>query len=60
MILHWKSKNIGVYDKDWNLIKICPSYTEAAKLAGVRVQNVYKVCKGYKSTLNGYNFKIED
>lgn len=52
------SKRVGVYDVNWKLVKVCFSMSEAARFIGCRVQNVYKVCNGYKSTLNGYNLKF--
>lgn len=60
MIIKRTSKYVGVYDKDWNLIKILPSLTEASKFTGVKVQNIWKTCTGYKTTLGGYNFKYEE
>lgn len=53
-----KSKRVGVYDLDWKLVKVCKSMSEASRFIDCKVQNVYKVCKGYKSTLNGYNVKF--
>lgn len=52
------SKRVGVYDVNWKLVKVCHSMSEAARFIGCRVQNVYKICHGYKSTLNGYNVKF--
>jgi len=54
------SKRVGVYDLDWKLVKVCFSMSDAARFIDCKVQNVYKVCKGYKSTLNGYNVKFLD
>lgn len=54
------SKKVGQYDLEWKLIKIWPSLSECARGTGIKVQNIYKICKGYKSTLNGFNFKYEE
>ena len=52
-------KAVGCYDKNWNLITIYPSLTDAAINTGVKVQNIWKVCAtDYKSTLGGFNFKF--
>jgi hypothetical protein len=55
-----RSKKVGQYDLEWKLIKVWPSMTECAKGTGIRVQNIWKICTGYKSTLNGFNFKYEE
>lgn len=55
-----RSKKIGVYDQHWNLIKVCNTMSEAARFANVKVQNIYNILNGYKTTLNGYNFKREE
>lgn len=53
-------RQVGQYDKDWNLIKIWVSMSEAGRHLNIKPQNIYKACRGYKTTLNGYNFKYED
>lgn len=52
-----RSKKIAVY-KDDKLIAIYDGFSNAARATGVKVQNIYKTCKGYKTTLNGYSFKV--
>ncbi len=54
-----RSKKIKV-TKDGTLIGVYHGYSNAARATGVKVQNIYKTCKGYKTTLNGYNFEINE
>jgi hypothetical protein len=53
-----KSKMVMVSNPDGELIAIHPSMSEAARAHGVKVQNVYKTCYGYKTTLNGLVFQF--
>jgi hypothetical protein len=55
-----RSKTIEVYDKEMNLVGTYTSYANAARAFGVKVQNVYKVCQGYKTSLNNHYFKIKN
>lgn len=54
-----RSKIILVYNKEGEFINSYPSMTLAAEACGVKVQNVWKLLKGYKSSLNGYKFIYE-
>ena len=50
------SRKINVHDKDGNFVAEYPSMSEAARQCNVKVQNIWKILNGYKSTLNGYYF----
>lgn len=54
-----KSKVIEVY-KDDEHIGTYFGFSNAARATGVKAQNIYKTCNGYKTTLNGYRFKFRD
>ena len=53
-----KSKMVKVSSPEGNLVAIYPSMSSAARAHGVKVQNVYKTCYGYKTTLNGLVFQF--
>lgn len=53
-----KSKQVIKYDEDGTIIEVYGSYSEAARKNGVKVQNVYKTCKGYKTKLGGFYFRL--
>ena len=53
-----KTKMVMVSNIDGDLIAIHPSMSVAARAHGVKVQNVYKTCYGYKTTLNGLVFQF--
>ena len=50
-----KSKKVYCF-KDNILVATYDGLSIDARATGVRVQNVYKACKGYKTTLSGYTF----
>ena len=52
------SKTINVY-KDGVKVGVYSTLSNAARATGVKVQNIYRVINGYKSTLNGYEFKVD-
>lgn len=54
-----RSRKVYQYDLEGNLVKEHKSISMAAKDTGVRVQNIWKVCNGYNSTLGGFKFKYE-
>lgn len=54
-----RSKKIDVY-KDGKLIGTYHGFSNAARATGVKVQNIYKTCNGYVTTLNGLTFKFRD
>lgn len=49
---------VMVSNIDGELIAVHPSMSVAARAHGVKVQNVYKTCYGYKTTLNGLVFQF--
>jgi predicted DNA-binding protein YlxM (UPF0122 family) len=53
-----RSKEIEVWFND-ELVCVYDSMTAAARGCGVKVQNIYKAIKGYKTKLKGYEFKIK-
>jgi hypothetical protein len=53
-----KSKKIKVSKIDGTFVAVYDGYSNAARATGVKVQNIYKTCSGYKTSLNGYNFEI--
>lgn len=55
-----KSKRIDVYKLDGTLLGTFTSFSNAARATGVKIQNIYKTCNGYKTSLNGYYFKFSD
>ena len=55
-----RSKSVVQLDLEGNIIKVWKSLSMASKGTGVRVQNIWKVCNGYKSSLGGFYFKYED
>lgn len=55
-----KSKKIKVSKIDGTFVGVYDGYSNAARATGVKVQNIYKTCKGYKTSLNGYNFEINN
>ena len=54
-----RSRKVYQYDLEGNLVKEHKSISMAAKDTGVRVQNIWKVCNGYNSSLGGFKFKYE-
>lgn len=55
-----KSRKISVLKIDGTLVGIYDGYSNAARATGVKFQNIYKACNGYKTTLGGYIFKFID
>jgi len=53
-----RSKSVVVTKPDGELVAIYPSMSHAARAHGVKIQNVYKTCYGYKTTLNGLVFQF--
>ena len=54
-----RSRNIGVY-KDGVRVAVYTTMSNAARDLGIKVQNIYKTLKGYKTTLKGYDFRYEE
>lgn len=54
-----RSKIVSVYKPDGELVATYYGFSNAARATGVKVQNIYKACRGYKTLLNGYYFKLE-
>lgn len=54
-----RSRNIGVY-KDGVRVAVYTTMSNAARDLGIKVQNIYKTLKGYKTTLKGYEFRYEE
>lgn len=54
-----RCKTIQVF-KDGELIDEVQGMSNAARKYGVRVQNIHKTISGYKTTLNGYEFKVKE
>ena len=50
-----KSKKIYCY-KGEELVATYDGLMIAARATGVKVQNIFKACNGYKTTLNGFTF----
>lgn len=55
-----RSKTIEVLGIDGKIIATYEGYSNASRATGVKIQNIYKTCKGYKTTLNGFNFRFKD
>jgi hypothetical protein len=55
-----RSKKVDVYKVDGTFVGTYSSFSSAARATGVKVQNVYKTCNGYKTSLNGYNFVVKE
>jgi hypothetical protein len=55
-----RTKKINVYDKDGNLLNSYHGFANAARATGVKQQNIYKTCNGYKTLLNGFYFKFDE
>jgi hypothetical protein len=55
-----RSKKIKVSKVDGTFVAFYDGYSNAARATGVKVQNIYKTCNGYKTSLNGYNFEISN
>ena len=54
-----RSKLIGVY-KDGVRIAVYTTMSNAARDLDIKVQNIYKTLKGYKTRLKGYEFRYEE
>ena len=54
-----RSKMIGVY-KDGVRVAVYTTMSNAARDLDIKVQNIYKTLKGYKTTLKGYEFRYEN
>lgn len=50
-----RSKKVYCY-KDNQLVATYDGLMIAARATGVKVQNIFKACNGYKTTLNGFTF----
>jgi hypothetical protein len=53
-----KSKKIYCY-KDDELIATYDGLMIASRATGIKFQNIYKTCKGYKTTLKGLTFTYD-
>lgn len=54
-----RSKTIGVY-KDGVRVAVYTTMSNAARDLDIKVQNIFKALTGYKTTLKGYEFRIEE
>ena len=54
-----RSRTIGVY-KDGVRVAVYTTMSNAARDLGIAVQNIHKALNGYKTTLKGYEFRIEE
>jgi hypothetical protein len=54
-----RSKLIGVY-KDGVRVAVYTTMSNAARDLDIAVQNIHKALNGYKTTLKGYEFRIEE
>ena len=54
-----RSKLIGVY-KDGVRVAVYTTMSNAARDLDIAVQNIWRALNGYKTTLKGYEFKIEE
>ena len=54
-----RSKIIGVY-KDGVRVAVYTTMSNAARDLGIAVQNIHKALGGYKTTLKGYEFRVEE
>jgi hypothetical protein len=53
-----KSRKVIKYDELGTTIEVYGSLSEAARLNGVKVQNIWKVCAtDYKTSLGGFYYK---
>jgi len=55
-----RTKKIDVFDSQWNYITSYYGFNNAARATGVKSQNIYKTCNGYKTLLNGLYFKFNN
>jgi len=54
-----RSKMIGVY-KDGVRVAVYTTMSNAARDLDIKVQNIFKALKGYKTTLKGFEFRYEE
>ena len=54
-----KSRKVYCFDKNGELVTIYDGMSQAARATGVKVQNIYKTCNGYKTLLNNFYFSFE-
>jgi hypothetical protein len=54
-----RSKKVFCY-KGTELVAIYDTLMIASRATGVKFQNIYKTCNGYKTTLNGYTFSYTE
>jgi len=54
-----RSKKVYCY-KGNDLVAVYDGIMIASRATGVKFQNIYKTCNGYKSTLNGYTFSFTE
>lgn len=55
-----RSKKIVVYKIDGTYVGTYHGFSNASRATGVKIQNIYKTCNGYKTSLGGYNFTMLD
>jgi len=55
----YRSKSIGVY-KEGVKVAVYTTMSNAARDLDIKVQNIWKALKGYKTTLKGYEFRYEE
>lgn len=54
-----RSKKVYCY-KDNQLVAVYDGIVIASRATGVKFQNIYKTCNGYKTTLAGYVFSYTE
>jgi hypothetical protein len=54
-----RSKKVFCY-KGTELVATYDTLMIASRATGVKFQNIYKTCNGYKTTLNGYTFSYTE
>lgn len=54
-----RSKVVVVY-KDGVRVAVYTTMSNAARGVGVAVQNIWRALNGYKTTLKGYEFRLEE
>lgn len=58
--LHPRSKRVLQYDLNGNFLKAFESITQAAKITGTNLGNLYSCCAGKRNYSNGYVWRFEN
>jgi hypothetical protein len=53
-----RSKKVGKYDSLGNLVAVYDSMSLAAQANDIKVQNIYKTLKGYKTLLKNHEYRL--